>query len=75
MKKSYAKVDPSEIKQIDFDGTRLCSIPTDDDGEVEGPWFLVEPGSDDHIAILEQMIKGAQTRLAEIRRQREASKQ
>lgn len=59
MKKSYAKVDPSEIKQIEFDGTKLCSIATDEAGEPEGPWLLIEPGSDEHIAILEQMIEAA----------------
>lgn len=75
MKKSNAKVDTTEIKQIDFDGTKLCNIRTDEVGDPEEPWFLVEPGSDEHIAILEQIVEGAQTRLAEIRKQREASKQ
>lgn len=75
MKTPYAKADPNEIQQIEFDDTKLCSMPTDEDGEVGGPWLSVEPVSDEHIAILEQVIEGAQTRLAEIRRQREAPKQ
>lgn len=71
MKQQFAKVDPAEIEHIEFDGTKLCTIPAEPEAAQEMGWQLVEPASDEHIAILEKFIEDAQARLAEIRAERD----
>lgn len=70
MTQQFAQVDPADIEHIEFDGTKLTTILAEPEAAQEMGWQLVEPGSDDHIAILEKFIEGAQARFAELRAER-----
>lgn len=73
MNQQFAKVDPADIERIEFDGTKLATIPAEPEAAAEMGWQLVEPGSDEHIAILEKFVEEAQARLAELRVERALS--
>lgn len=70
MSRPFPILTDAEIRDVHFDLNQLVELPTDATSGDNPDWQVVERGSDEHIAFLEQVLRDLQATLAELKAER-----
>lgn len=75
MSKQFPKLTDAGIRDVHFDFNQFVELPADATSSDNPDWQVVERGSDEHIAFLEQVLRDLQATLVELKAERAARTQ